>query len=372
MLRPLSIFLVSLYLSSTAYAGEWPKLHMEKEDALCHDAMEIAKYDFHSSRPYLPTLRELPTESTSTIIISRNSEKDISGGNALEISAEYFDTIPVKDGIRHNIYWQKVAVGGVRLVLDESPVGWRGDMYGLYAVDKTITQDKIIAAITSNEFHKPNAGWIPIIRQSWAPPLVMQSSDKGIWLIDVGYFNNGVLLPWRIIVQSDSGIETPCTIAFKPDVRDSLLLLPASVRKLGYLLLDTMGDGKDDGTLQPTGRLKFGAQGIWANAALRPWALDEPNNTREDVDEALHDWAKGVKSFYALYNDIYTLYPTAQKDLAAYYRKNFRLNSNQAKKLAAYALDIAFRSHYVFSKGGNGGLPRKPSDGNPWNSFKQK
>ena len=356
-----------LFLNNTARADDWPRLDTGNSDFHCKEALKIAKYAFQSQLHSLALLRELPADNKNTIILSRHAD-DISGGGALNIKEGYFDIVDAddKDIRRHNIFWQKADKGKVRLVLDEYPVGWRGDMYSLYVVNEDISQDTF-KAIYAN---KSNPDLTVLIKDSWNPPLIMESPDKGIWGISMGQPYE-FLSKWKVIIQSEEGIKSPCTIHFRPNVEDSLLLLPKSVEKLGNFLLDTIGDGKDEGTLQPTAHLKIWVQNIWANAALRPWAINrEAYNTRAEVDEALSKWAKNDKSFTALYNEIYALYPTAQEDLAAYYSERFKLPSQQAKKLAIYIMDIALRSHYSFhSEDENSYFRFKGVNKNPWESF---
>ncbi len=110
-----------------------------------------------------------------------------------------------------------------------------------------------------------------------------------------------------------------------------------------------MGDGRNEGTLEPTATLRGFVSQAWVDTALRPWAVTtKPYNTRRDADAGLRRWSYGAASFRALYRRVQADYPTAVDALADLYVERFGKTSVAARKLAIQNLDIAYRSHFVF------------------------
>ena len=87
-----------------------------------------------------------------------------------------------------------------------------------------------------------------------------------------------------------------------------------------------------------------------ANAALRPWAIQRPFNSRGEADSALAEWARQDKHNLRLLQTVGAQYPAAEAALAGHYQRNFHLRPTDSKRMAAYALDVAYRSHFVFHK----------------------
>jgi hypothetical protein len=158
-----------------------------------------------------------------------------------------------------------------------------------------------------------------------------------------------------------------CTVRFRPKVKKAALLLPLPVRRLALLLDQTMGRGENEGSLQPTARLRLNVEDTWANAALRPWVLGEPYNNTEAVNAGLKDWSSKGASYLKVYRNIQRQYPLAQRSLAEFYEKNFHRSAAEAESLSSYVLDIAFRSHYAFhSDDSISESSRAKSQSNPW------
>lgn len=222
-------------------------------------------------------------------------------------------------------------------------------MYSLFAIDAAISSEDFIPMVS----HTVNKEVLtPIFDESFNPPLLLQSKNtKQIWAFSVGEPHE-VLASWSAYAIHADGVQKQCSITFRPDVHDMMRLLPQSVQKLARLLDDTLGDGKDEGTLQETAHTRIEVQHAWANIALRPWGMAAkfPYNSREQADLELTQWKDKAKSFAALYDAIYALYPKAELDLAAYYQREFGKNSKEAKVLAAELLDKVFRLHFVFSE----------------------
>jgi hypothetical protein len=124
---------------------------------------------------------------------------------------------------------------------------------------------------------------------------------------------------------------------------------------LAELIDETIGPGNNEGTLQPTARLRGAVQYVWGNVALRPWAVSEADvyNSREEVDAGLEAWSKGDSgpSYRRVYKEILAAYPVALEALRQYYGSTFSLSNEKAQALATYVLDIALRANYSFTNG---------------------
>jgi molecular chaperone DnaK (HSP70) len=73
--------------------------------------------------------------------------------------------------------------------------------------------------------------------------------------------------------------------------------------------------------MQQTGHLRAATNITWENVALRPWAVNNAYNSREEVDSGLSAWATKSKKYLALYKKIQAQYPIAEKALAKYYKE---------------------------------------------------
>lgn len=102
--------------------------------------------------------------------------------------------------------------------------------------------------------------------------------------------------------------------------------------------------------MHPTARLRIQSQETMANVAMRPWALTEKSyNTRAEVDAGLRVWAKEKPQHDRLYAAIQHQYPMAERALDHYYAARFHWSPDKSHRVAAQALDIAFRSYFAFS-----------------------
>jgi hypothetical protein len=334
---------VCFLLQATVALASLPSANGDISRPECMDAMKLAREMFHSTSQRLYAPLTIPTDLRSTLVLGA-SELDVSGGNALT-STEDFEELP--QGIR-NIHWAKETNGALRVVVREIPVGWRGDMYDLYLLDAAVTKDDFLNSINSAT---GSVTYQPVVSDTWRPPLVFQLPQlKEKWFIDVGQPFQ-ILSDWR--VYSSKERRAICTIVFSPPGKDSAARLPRPVRTLVRKLDEALGPGNDEGTLQPTARTRLDAKHVLANAALRPWALVDGNayNSRSEVDAGLEDWAKVNNSRRRLYGEILKEYPIAERSLAGYYSRAYGLPPQKAQESAAWVLDLAFRSFFVFSNG---------------------
>lgn len=359
----LGLFAVCAGTPGDGCAAGWPKL-TAKSSAQCMQALQVARATFDSNTFYLYAPPVIPANFSSLLALKPNGE-EISGGDALEADRSVFDKLPRGDdpNAPRSLYWQKKPSQGYRLVVAEASAGWRGDTYTLFYIDERIQPKTFLAGIGGSTMQGA------IMKDSWRPPLVFQDkASRQLWFVDVGQPYE-IQPDWKVYVAESTGMQHPCDVQFHPRGKQGLDLLPQPVRGLEQLLNKTMGNGKEDGTLQPGASLRQYVEHAWANAALRPWVSGRPYNSRQEVNAALERWSQGSAANRKVYQAIQSQYPVAEKALADYYQQNFGRSAVEAKLLAAYLLDEAFRAHYVFhredSSGGSGsGLHPK----NPWST----
>lgn len=333
------------FLQATVALAALPFASGDTSRPECVDAMKLAREMFQSTAQRLYAPLTIPTDLQSTLILGAY-DLDISGGNALT-STEYFEKLPQDN---RNVYWAKETNGALRIVVREIPVGWRGDMYDLYLLDAAVAKSDFLNSINSAS-GRPT--YQAVVSDTWRPPLVFQHPQhKAKWFIDVGQPFQ-ILSDWRVFSSKDG--RAICTIAFSPPGKDAAARLPRPVTKLVRSLDEALGPGNDEGTLQPTARTRLDAKHVLANAALRPWALVDRNayNSRSEVDTGLEEWSKANGSRQRLHNEILKEYPAAERSLAAYYARVYRLQPAKAQEAAAWVTDLVFRSFFVFSNGQN-------------------
>lgn len=336
---------LTLLLGHTHFAlGAPPTVMGNATSAECVDATVLAASMFASTskRLYAPLL--IPQNMRSTLILGA-SKLDISGGDALQ-ATDAFERLPQQT--MRSVYWAREVDAGKRIVVAETPVGWRGDMYSLYLLDEAIEQSSFLSTLQSSHQDARSA---PLISDAWRPPLVFQLPDGNRkWFIDVAQPYE-VLANWD--VHSAGTVEPVCRIMFRNAEENPDKPLPAAVRTLAARLNETLGPGHDEGTLQPTARQRLHAQHVLANAAYRPWALsdDDAYNSRSEVDAGLEDWARATRARRRLRGDILKIYPKAEHSLSAYYTHTFNLPTQKANEVSAWVLDLVLRSFFTFPNG---------------------
>ncbi len=342
-------FIIFFPQLSNASQDSLPKLKIIDNNIdrdLCGDAFKIAQAQFFSNNFFIYRITDFPNALESSPILIASGD-DISGGNALKEKSYILEKISKNNkdsNYPRSIYWQKEPTHNLRFVVDENAFGWRGDQYTLFVIDSSIRPSEFISN-TKKDF-------TPIVEDSWNPPQLMYQKNSGrIWAFSVGepYV---ILSDWDIYSINTDGAKKRCSIAFQPNAKNIASLLPTSVKNLAKFLDETLGRGKNEGTLHPTTRIRLDVMHTWANVALRPWSLSNrvAYNSREQVDQELKKWSHKAKSFNQLYRSIYKLYPKAENDLASYYKREFGKSDEEAKVLAKEVLDKAFRMHFVFSK----------------------
>lgn len=358
------IWLASGICSIDALADSWPKLSEKSKIAQCTEALQVAKAVFFSDASRLFAPPEIPADLPSKVVL-KPMHLDISGGDALEADETYFDKVPMSEvGGSGYLYWAKAAKYGYRLIVQDIPHSWRGDNYSLVEVGEIIKLEEFLAE-TRIGLKAPK--FITIVSNSWQPPLVFQERNSSkSWVIDVGQPWQ-FLGDWNVYIAEVGGVKPGCKVQFRPAAKKAVSLLPKPVQELARLLDQTMGPGENEGTLQPTARLRLEVEHNWANVALRPWAQGKAYNTREEIDSNLKDWSLKGASYRAMYQKIQRQYPLAEQSLANYYQTHFHRSANEAEAIAAYVLDITFRSHYSFhSYDSNSYFRDTNTHPNPW------
>lgn len=327
-----------------------PKITGDVHSIECVDAYKLAKDMFYSNTSRLYAPLKIPNSFNSKFVLGA-SDFDISGGGFLEENGNQFERVPqLGDGVPRSIYWGKNALRGTRIVVKESPFGWRGDQYSLYVINKDIHQNEFLIDLQSDN---GEVKFKPLIQDTWRPPLIFSlNSSQKLWFIVVGEPYQ-ILADWGVYKDGKNGsFEESCVIHFRSETPNTIIFLPKSIQKLAHLLDETIGSGRDEGTLQPTAGLRLQVRHVWANVAIRPWAVSDADtyNSTDEVNKGLVEWSKGGSSYRKVYQEILHTYSLAENDLSIYYMKNFNLSKDKANHLAKKVLDIAYRSNYVFSR----------------------
>jgi hypothetical protein len=298
-----------------------------------------------------------PDAKEASIILSRNGY-DISGGDGVTSDATSFDRIPFEaaPGRRDFLYWQHSPAHGQRVVIVDSIGGWRGDRYFLFTVEDQLSQVDFMSSYRTSLV----AGWVQPERFQpplalvlndfrWSPPLILKTSGTGeFWVIDQGQFEAG-FAPWTVYILGSEGLTSQCRIDFASG-SVGLAEMPKAVRHFASLVNEALGPGNDEGTLQPTARIRVGVDEMWAILSERPWALKgAPYNTRAEVDSGLKEWARDVTSRADLLHRIAKAYDTSERELALFYVQKFDLKPKDAQAFSAFAIDQMLRSYFVFS-----------------------
>lgn len=330
-----------------AHAASWPRLEGGAGSPACTEALQLADRAFRGDAPTAWMPDKLP-EDTASAYAAGLDEPGMPGGMVVGGDPAWFDRVVNPAWQRQYFLWQKQAVSGWRLVMQESHTGWRGETYDLLALDEGVTPAQLFAVLGTLEQRsgsKPFA-FDTLIERTWTAPRVLRHRTSGqFWIVAL---SDGVLPAWSVHEQGPGGIAQTCRVSMGRDFASAAELLPPQLRRLARLLDGTMGPGHDEGTLHSTARRRFKVQKAWANAMLRPWAWDEPYNTRQEVDAGLRDWATVNRARRRLYEDIRRSLPRAQRELARHYRVHFGRPAAEARACAAFVLDAVLRAHYAF------------------------
>jgi hypothetical protein len=337
--------------STVAHA--WPRL-VGGDSRVCQQTFELAKAGFQSDQS-LPSAPPELSESFGakfTVKATRSLDKIGASVGPLMVDSAIFQTITKWDIGWRDVYWQIKPQAGQRFVIFQRSFSWQGDEFALYSVDENVSQEAVIAdfpRVFREAFHA-------IIKSDFVPPFILTDNVSGSsWAVtDRG--------SWSVWTAEYDGTQLRCSINFQPMVDQAVFLMPKEVQRLGALLDEALGPGLNEGTLQPTARLRGYIDIIWGNAALRPWALtDIPYSSRHEVDEGLRAWSTSNAKRRALYTRINGQYPRAESALSDYYRTTFHIPDAGARKMALYTIDLMYRLYFVFP----GGV-QSDQNANPW------
>jgi hypothetical protein len=347
-MRSLLIAACAAFSAQSAFAQEtWPRLEAGAGVAACEQALALARDAFTSDSFYLydrPT-----TQPPGSAIVLRVGDMGADGPDGIIADPSVFIIRPPSRRVGR-LHWAARANQGQRLVVEDSPHSWRGYNYAVYAIPETMTPDAFVAS-------QPDA----LSSHEWQPPVVVRDATTGALsaIIRDTYF----LSPWRVFTQSERGYAEACSVQFRAEAERGDELLPGPVRLLAHRVDATLGDGRNEGTLNSTGRIRFQLSHTWANVARRPWALNARFITpRPLVDAGLRRWSRQAPSFRAAYDILLEQYPIAQAALETHYQETLDLSPEQAQVMAAYALDFALRTAYHFP----GSSDARVSATSPW------
>ncbi|MAG67701.1 MAG: hypothetical protein CMK74_17855 [Pseudomonadales bacterium] len=304
-------------------------------EPVCEQVRQLAEAVYASTAPRLYAPQVLPEPFAGRWQLGA-LQADISAGAPLHHGGVF---VHESDAQGRDRYVTQANAQGQQLVVEQQPRGWQGDVYS--------ARWRSLAA--------PDA---LLLEDSWRPPLVF-TSDQGLWLVTLGEPYQ-VLAPWRVF-SADSA-QPACVLGFRPPAS----ALPAAVDRLTALLDQALGPGLNEGTLQPTARIRLAAAHLLGNLAQRPWALDATAayNRRATVDAALREWADQAPEHWLLLDKLDAHYAPAEQALADYYQKVFGAPDDDAQQMAAWVLDLLYRVWFVFPAAES--QPVSVPSSNPW------
>ncbi len=343
------LFLATLTLSGILFSlsvNAWPKITLGEDSSVCREVGEVALATHRSTSSIRDEYAAMQLFTRD--IILGPTEVDLTGGDALQADPDVIDKIRNRYSYRGNTYWQKSPHGNYRFVLHETPVGWRGDIFNLFAWPADLS----IEAFWDHFEQHRNVSDVDtaFISGAWRSPLVLSADDDDQWWVFYVGPPKHYSGTWTVFSFSSNGAELVCQIEFGPDVDDTFLLLPEPVRALAELLVMTLGYDTRWGNVAPIHRIKRATQTAWAEAVLRPWVRREPYNTTAQVDRGLKAWADMDDWNRGLYEQIKAQYPVAESALALLYEEQFNHSREEARALAREVLDNIYRMHYVFPR----------------------
>jgi hypothetical protein len=355
-MRILPVLAAALALAApAAHAGprDWPQLEGGAGVPECQRAFDAAREMHRSNENYLYAPFTPSAASGDSLVLHREAVVLLA-----EDALIHDDTVIERVDYAHGhgrSFWQRRPHQGMQLVVDVDQYGWRGDGYDVYSVP---------AATLRATFDTPNhsvPNLEPIAVGGGQPPTILRNADGLLWFIA---FDGYALAPWRVHLAGANAAQPACTISFRPEGRNAFDLLPADVLLFATQIDETLGDGRNEGTLQQTARDRARMQHVWANAVYRPWAVAETSyGSREEVDRGMRRWARQAASFRAQYDAMMEQYPRAEAALAAYYKSEFEITGDQARRVAAYVINAAYTSSYTFHRDDYRPPAREP---NPW------
>jgi hypothetical protein len=323
-----------------------PTVIGEQRDPRCIEAREMATAVFRSNAPSLLWPLPRPIRKGTRIILGQE-RLDISAGRGVSVDGNAFDTVE-SDGA--TLYWRKQGLSGPHFAVVDARFNWEGDWYAVYLLAPGATAGELARQLGRTQA----GGKAPtslLGDNRWAPPLVLTDVKAGIdWIIDRGELH-AALPDWRVYVPTGPRLTMRCRISFGYSERRNSSMLPAAVRAFAAAADEALGPGTDEGTLHPTARIRAAVEQQWANAALRPWAVDSTQyNSSAEVQRGLSTWASRNPRRAALLRRIRQTRKSAERALANYYVSRFMKAGSSARRLSRSVIDNLLRSYFMFSK----------------------
>jgi hypothetical protein len=358
-----------------------PWLEDGSDEPICHESLALAKKIFRSQAFELFTpLKDTKGLSFHLILQPLNSQVVTD----LDADSDFFDEISENSDIgkyyffSNDGFWLTKPQFGRHLAAGVASKNYLSNQYSIFAVPDGVSFEQFVAGINQRALSAgSDVSALPNAIVSYEALWIARDDRSGtVWVIDPGW-HYGTWEDWTIYSLRSAGLQKQCLIHFRADVKQDGYyipypadhLLPHLVRHLAALLDSTLGSGQGDGELRSTENLRGMVKYTWENLALRPWALNtSPYNTTKEVNLGLQAWARENVQQRAISNSIRTLYPLARKALAGYYRREFGLSSGQARAMASYATDIAYRSYFSFHSDSDDAQTGRNTNSkpNPW------
>ncbi|MBV8837591.1 MAG: hypothetical protein JO000_13700 [Alphaproteobacteria bacterium] len=330
-------------------AQSFPRITQAKDAKACRQAFAVAKRAFASTaaRPADAAPVILPEKKPDFGIVLAPDLHNPDGDAMIVDEA----AVTQDNGGRFKAVYLPKAAQGFRFVVTQQKMNWQGDFFGLAVVDAALDADHAADRLADEKKDKAKR----VYQDAWqAPWLIRDAQTQEIVAIDTQPPAN-FLADWIVYRIANGKPELACRIAFRPAAKRAADLLPAgALRELAALLDDVLGvPAQDEGTLQPTARIRVAAAQAWANLALRPWALEEPYNSQKEIAYGLKGWTKRSPVYRARYQRLQALLPKAENELAAYYQTALAKSAQEAVALAKQALPRAVGASFVFGKKGD-------------------
>jgi hypothetical protein len=340
-----------------ASAAPYPRITQARDAKACGQALAVARRAFASAAPKLADAAPFILNENKPdfgIMLAPAAHNPDADDFILDESAIERET----GGAFRSIFRQKAPSGRARFVVTQQKMNWQGDWYGLYLVDVALDLEKtseLLAAEKEAGGKNPSIktpGAARLFDRAWQRPWLLRDPKTSQWVgIDTQH-PAAFFADWIVYkpAKQDAGIA--CRIAFRPPAKRAADLLPAGPARKLALLLDTIigVPAQDEGTYHATDRVHVAAAHAVANLALRPWALEEPYNSAEEIEKGLAAWMQRSPVYRAQYRRAKVLYPQASRALTSYYRRALRKSPQEAAALAKESLARAYGAHFVFPK----------------------
>lgn len=296
---------------------------------------------YNSKSPRMADAGEIVRAKFKNLVLWPAKESDI------ECDTTLFDKSP--EGGESKFWVQKKTYEGKRFIVRQKPFNWQGDNFNVVLTTTSDTPAEIYKKFDSGEMNELPKGYSSVTCDTWQRPWIFRNPASGK-LLDVDTAHPAdCLADWTVYESTKDGKRKElCKIRFRKQSEKIAGLLPKGpLLEISTLLDNIIGKAKEnEGTMQQTSRLRNEVERMWGNLLFRPWAMNQPQNSKAQVEGHLKRWQRGARAYKAQYIRLQALYPQAQAALTRYYEQVFRMPNAGASKLAAKNLDIAYRSHF--------------------------